>query len=406
MPSAVAATLETLANSRNLAAVPVLEAGLQSPLASIRLGAIRALCRHDSGAAKRALLARLHCFSSEEQEVFCHNVRKMVDVLVEACESEEYQLFENACRGTLWLVEVDAVGALPGQLTPDARGTLAAETLWGMTELASAIGDGRLEDPRRRKGARLVAKIASAVENAMHAVREHGHAIVVHAYLRFARRDSRTLLEVLRDPSHPCFELVRYALTDEDDPLCTKLAASFIGAAHPPKTVIEVISTRTDPAFLAAVGDRAGALPPSELKAAQRLPRPAWLDQAAELLPAVEECVQAGLVRLATSMVEHVDESEPVLTAAMTQGGADAQRTALDLLDKVDAPWADDLIHRALASEAAGARAAAAKLLRSRPLPDNLANLVGSARRRRRGSRVGRPRRFARAQCKAVPRVV
>lgn len=376
MPSAVVATLETLANSRNLAAIPVLEAGLECPHESIRLGAIRALCRHDSAAAKRALLSRLHRFSAEGQSVFRQDVRKMVDVLVEASESDEFQLFENACRAALWLMEVDFAGALAGQLTPDARGVLAAETLWGLAELAGAVASGKLEDPRRRSGARLTAKVSSAVETAMQTMREHGHAVVLRAYLRFARRDSRTLLSVLRDPSHPCFELVDAALRDDEDEICTELAASFIGAPQPPKPVVEIVSSRVDPLFLAAVGARAGKLPPSELKAAKQLPRPAWLEKAAELLASLSSDSQAGLVKLAVSLTASVDEAQPVLTAAMTSGGMETQRVALDLLATLNAPWADELIHQALASEAPTIRAAAAALLRGRPVPNNLARLV------------------------------
>lgn len=376
MPAAVVATLETLANSRNLAAIPVLEAGLDCPQESIRLGAIRALCRHDSADAKRALLSRLHCFTEEGQQIFCQDVRKMVDVLVEACESDDRQVFENACRAALWLLEVDVAAALASQLTPDSRGALAAETLWGLAELAGAVAAGKLEDPRRRSSDRLTAKVSSAVETAMQSVREHGHAVVLHAYLRFARRDSRTLLGVLRDPTHPCFELVDMALRDDEDEICTTLAASFIGASQPPKSVVEVISSRVDPLFLAAVAARAGNLPPSELKAVKQLPPPAWLEKAHELLASLSSGAQAGLVKLAASLIASDDEAQPLLTAAMAGGELETQRVALDLLGKLTAPWADDLIYEALAAETPSIRAAAAALLRDRPAPNNLARLV------------------------------
>lgn len=376
MPSAVVATLETLAHSHNEAAVGVLAAGLEGRLPSIRLGAIRALCRHESEHAKRALVARLHHFDADQREVFCHSARKFVDVLSEAVASEDPQQFENGCRGILWLLEVDAATALVPRLTPDADGTLAAETLWGLTELAAAAAAGRFEDLRRREGARLVAKTAAAVEAAMAKVREHGHAIVFHAYLRFARRDSRTLLELLRDATHPCHELAVAALENEWDEFGTNLAASFLGSSHVPKAVVEIISRRTDGPFLAAVGHRAAALQPSELRAVKQLPRPAWLDEAAVALPRLEPGEQPGLLRLACVFERDSASAQALLTAAMQVNHSEVQRTALDELSRIAAPWADELIREALASELSPVRAAAAALLRERPVPDHLTRLV------------------------------
>jgi HEAT repeat protein len=185
------------------------------------------------------------------------------------------------------------------------------------------------------------------------------------------------LLQILREPTHPCHvQMMRTLATSNLSTILERLVA-MLRDSEAPLAVLEAIARRTDAPFVSLLlRDLRLPVPLRVLHNMKRLQSVAWLESHCHMLLDLDGRAQATAVSLA--MASDIPRSTvlELLALVLRSGLAEGRRTSCQALAKFDGPEADELVCNALNDPDGAVQAAAVRQLRQRRLPNALPLLV------------------------------
>ncbi|HUT09488.1 MAG TPA: HEAT repeat domain-containing protein [Thermoguttaceae bacterium] len=379
MSEGLATTFRVLAETDNEAAVRVLITALDSPYPSIQEAALKAILARRSPAGGRELLARLHTMPESWITAIRQQSGRMTGPLRDALLSGKGQLCINASRAAIWFREYELIPTLLAVLEDRAQENtdLAAETL---TRLVAQLYEdlaGSGKDTRRRDPRLVLSHVLGSLESSVQRFSQHKRREVIDAFLLLVGRDNVTLMQILQDPHHPTFLPMVDTLSRNTSGGVVRLLLGCLDDAHPPSTVLSVISKRTDLKFVQHLLHKVGRRPSDvAIQNLKRIKSIGWLQRGGEFLDRLDEAAQHGAVRLVMTVNVSRLDAFAVVEHLLLRGKIAARRQAAVALSEFPGVDANALAVRALNDPDPQVQANAAAQLRQRGIPGVLPRLV------------------------------
>lgn len=372
-------TFETLAKSRNRAAVPTLIAALQSSDRAIHDGAIKAMLKRRSKAGHLAVLQRWHTLAPEQRELLKEGRGRINSALRDAVVSEDAQLFANGCEIIEQFTEIDLVSALitvaENQKSPHAE--KATQIIIRLIDQLSDLLQGPRNYEDRRDPNVMKRNALESLERSVDRFRQHKRPQLVEAFVVLAGTSSGLLRSILETPHHACFSVVLNVITTSSSPGVLQLLINFLQRSDVPRVVIQVISRRADEPFadhlLAQVED---GISPKMQKNLKRIQSFVWLNSRVADPSSRTDIEQQCVVKLASASGMRREALLDFLER-MLKGGTDAGRlAACEALVPLQGDRPDRLVYEALHDDDPCVQAEATRQLRDRHIPGSMAKLL------------------------------
>ncbi len=375
-------TLEFLARTENDAAVPLLVFALDSPLADVQAAALHALLerRHPQGLLE--ILRRLNQIRPAWQAILTEKSSRMATTFRDAVLGSDRRLAAYACEAICVFHEFDLMPTLLTGL--EAEGNEFADLL-GRTviRIADALsGDlDRTPDRRRRDPQFVRRSLVAALEKSIERFAQHRRKEAIEAFLMLASRENATLKQVLLDVHHPCAADVLRVLKTSGRPGVFRLLLSFIDDPHAPLAALQVITNRTDLAFVSAllhkVAEEHRSVATYNLR---RLDHIAWATgDHPELWGQLSEEEQTTAVQFIAASGMPGSRSFTFMSYLAQHGCTPARREAMKALAEFPGSQAAPIVVTGLADPDPIVVANAARQLRQRNIPNSLTRLIGLA---------------------------
>jgi len=378
VPDALNLTIETLAKSRNQAATDAMIAGLDAGDTDSFNAVITGLAKRRSKAGHTALLEIWHTLSHEQQEVVEEGRGRMGGALRDALLAEK-QLFENACDVALRFGEFDLTPTLItiGEHPSNPR---AIEAVRVAVELIANL-NFMLHSPRskadRRDPEALRRYVLESLDRSLGRFRKHKRVALVEAFVSLSGATSNTLNKILDDPRHSCFQTVVNTLLKSNSPGVIHLIFECLKCDHAHVVIRNVVSKRSDSAFVAALTSFVSTTKNKQVAENLRhIHNYEWLHPLDTL---DERFKEERLVGIAT-LVEHSGLKEPealsFVEAMLDSDCLPAKAIACEMLGQFKSQRANHVIVQAMDAPEPEVRATAIRQLLDRSIPDLLAKLM------------------------------
>ncbi len=373
-------TLETLARSQNDAATPVLLAALEATDRRVFELAIVAGARRRGKKTHLAILERWHLLSPElRRAVDRKNDGRMGGALHDALLSPDDQMFLNACDVAKASGEFDLAPALisVAEQGDERRSGIATELVRGLIDrLLTSDGDGD-DAGYRRHPETMRRSVLESLERSVERFALHGRRALVEGFVELAGPDDRSLRAILDSPLHPCYQTISEMLDLSVSDGVLELLTACLVSYEAPLAVRNVVSRRTDGAFVAALlsmpidaGNAALARNMARIKSL------ACLESAEAACRRLPPAGQAAAMRL-VAMSGTSDEAKLDFAAVLlAHGAAEARIAACESLEPISGQRSNELVLAALDDESGDVQAAATRQLRDRHIPGTLARLI------------------------------
>ena len=372
-------TLETLATTKNEAAVAALIPALDSRHKNIQHGALRALLDRRSPTGQREIVRRLHSIDASWRAIIAEKQGRLSAALRSAVLDADPQFCRNGCNAAIAFREYDLIAPLvsAAEDASNQNREIAARTL---RDLAGLLYD-ELAGPRdyaRRRDPQLVRRhVLEALEKSIDRFATHKRTEILEAFLMLTTRDNTLVKQILRDPHHSTFLALIDVLTHSPAKGAMRLVLGYLDDPSAPHAAINVLAHRKDEAFVSHLLKRIG-YEPSKIAAnnLKRVDQIAWLDEHEQIVDQLDDAAQHSAVQmvLATGMrrltafrlVEHLIE----------HGKTGGRRAAVAALSSFQGASANRHLIAAVNDDDPQVQANAAVQLRARGIPGAMSTLI------------------------------
>jgi hypothetical protein len=288
---------------------------------------------------------------------------------------------KNACEIVLLSHDFDQFANLL-KAAENARHPHSSQITSTLFKLAALLHDelagwGAEADHTGRDPAFARHHVLAALERSIASQPQVQRPEILDAFLMLAPVDNPMLLQILRDPTHPCHAQIISTLATSEQPTIMERLVALLRDSEAPPAVLDAIARRTDPAFVNFLLRQLRLpVPLRVLHNMKRLRSVAWLEAQRHMLLELDGRAQATAVALAMASDIPRDATLELLALVLRNGLADGRRTSCQALAKFDGREADDLVHVALNDPDGAVQAAAVRQLRPRRLPNALQMLV------------------------------
>ncbi len=214
MTSSLQQTFETLATSRNKAAVPTLIAAFGSDDRTIHDGAMVALLRRRNKAGHLAVLAKLEQLDPEQRELLLIGRGRMGGAFRDAVVSGEDKLFTNACELIECHTEFDLIPSLitVAEDKASAHADEASKVISRLIAHLSAMVRGPRDYSDRRDPSRMQQYVLESLIRSIERYNQHHRNDLVEAFVILSGASSSKLHTLIDAPHHVCFQAVLNSL--------------------------------------------------------------------------------------------------------------------------------------------------------------------------------------------------
>ena len=377
MPDGLHTTLAFLAQTDNDAAAGVFIPALDSRVAAIREGALEAILARPHRAGHRAVIARLHTISPEEQSLVAEHHGRMTAALREAILNADPQTCINGCQAAARFRLVDVIPTLATALE-EATGPRAAIVGKTLLDLVDHLGrDGA--DPRHpepRPDSSMRRQFASSLEPSLGRFTKHRRREIIEAIALLADCGNGALHQVLEDPFHPAFVALMELLSKSTREAVLRLVLSYLDNPKAPSAVLSVIGKRSDAEFVGLLLRRIGGeMSPAALQNLKRIGSVAWVHNGS-LLEQLDGAAQGAAVRLVELCNTPRNQVFDVVKHLLKFGEADGRRAAIEALRQFQGAEANALTLAAMDDDDPGVQAEAVHQLRGRGIAGAMARTM------------------------------
>lgn len=378
-------TLQTLLRSANPAATEVLLTALESPLESLRIGALRALALRDDTAGHRGLVERFANLPAETSVAICDVPSRapLLATLSVMIRPETPKLARRAAEiAVIW----EAVPTLTA---------IVEAAQWPNEEFRKVFTDAavclaqRLEeqvaayDPRQRNGVEDPAfarrSALNALSVALDRFDQHRNVPLLEALLLLTPSDEPALLRALRTKDHAAHDALLEALHHSSSRGALRVLANALGDTGSPQQVIDIAAERSEPGALALLFGFVGY--PVGLRVrdnAERIDALAWLEPGrVGRIAELSGPQQATAVTIAAASKASRDQLTALISLLIESGQSESIPAACRAIESLPARLATEPLRQALTNVDAGVVALAASMLRGKNYPNAIETLIG-----------------------------
>jgi HEAT repeat protein len=372
-------TFRFLVRTPNLASLELLVAGLDSPYAATREGAVQSLLERANLEGHREVFLRLPKLDKVCQAIVRDRTDRLLGAVSAALQEPNPDILAAACDAILCYHLYEAGGSLAKSLClPDCPNSeLLAETVLRLAELLYS----ELAIPtqkRRRKNTDVLRKnLTSQLEDAARKFSKHRRREVIEAFLLICKPQNVTFRALLQ-PSDSAFEVVTKVLSESPRGGVMRLVLSALEDPLMPITLRKIMATRTDAKFVEnlvlATGEKPAKAVTDNLA---KLDAVAWVAPGAGTITSLSPLAQACAVPFI--MATGVDRSTilAVLEEVLLIGSVEGRRAAAEALSQIEGREADDLLVRSLNDEDPMVQSHLVRQLRPRNIPGAFSLLIG-----------------------------
>jgi HEAT repeat protein len=373
------ATFDVLWKTHNESAVKLLLDALDSPLTTVRDGALESLLKRRTMIGHREIIGRLPTMDSKSREIIAEYLRYLGRGLRDAILSSDPKKFATGCGAALEFRDYDMLPTLlhvaehEGHVHQQAAAQHVlrlAELLYDDLAKGKNSADGR--DPGLMRKHTL-----HSLEQSLARFPQHKRQEVVEAFLLLVPRDYPALQNILADPMHVAYLCVIDLLTRSPRPGVVRLVLSFLDDTQAPSTVIKLFGRRNDRKFLEHFLHKIGSQPSAA--AAQNLHRIetiSWLPDQVSLLDELDEAAQHGAVQLVLASDVHRDLKFKLIEHLLRFGKPVGRRAAAAALAIFHGAEANQLAQEALTDPDPQVQAQVLMQIRARGVPGALPLLL------------------------------
>jgi len=372
-------TFKVLGKTKNEAASAALLPALDSPHATIALGAVKAILDRRSGSGITELVRRLDTMSDQWIEMLDERPGRMTAAIRNALLSSDDHLVKNSARAILRFKEYDLTPALvniaENESHPHAQ--LAADTLLSLMQLLyDELAAPR--DYRRRRDPQAVRRhVLSTLELSIERIAQHKLREIAEAFLILVNPDHVVLKKLLQDPHHGGFLTMVDVLRTSDRSGIVRLLLRYLEDPDAPPSTINVIAHRTDVKFITHLLKKIGASP--SVAAGGNLKRMTsfgWIGSETKVIESLDDAAQHAAIQMViTSGMKRLEAFE-LLRHLLHYGKPVGRRAAIEALREFQGGDANELIVRALEDDDPHVQASAVSQLRNRGIPGALTQLL------------------------------
>ena len=382
MADALGKTMYHLAHTRNQAAVSVLASALASTRLEIRLGAIHGLVVRRNPEGHAQILARFPTFNDRELAELADSVlrspHRMQATLRDVLLADDQRLCESVCRVILMGRVYQLLPTLV-EVTEDHANRHSAQASATLVQLASFLHQETLARPQDRtcEPSLVYRQVLPALEQSVTRYGEHQQLEIVDAFLLLVPPNNVTLLNILREPEHPCHQPVLNSLGTSAVVPIFELLAQLLHDAKVPISALKIIAQRLDRKFLGYLLHNIGS--PASLRVLDNLRRlrsVTWLSEGRDALLELDGRAQSMAIEVARSGCVDRATRLSLLKFLLQQGQPEGRRASCDALADFRDRFVDQLVVKTLNDPDPRVQAAAVRQLRHRGIHDAMERLV------------------------------
>ena len=382
MSTGLATTFKTLVASRNVAVGPVLTTALESADPTVYDGTLKAMISRRNKGGHLAILQRWHLLTPQQQEYLQEGRGRMSGALRNAVLSEEEQLFANACELVEKFQEFDLVSTLvtlaENQKSKHAEAAtdLVLHLAQQLSETAHAPSD--TDDPDdRRSPERLCGFVLESLERSVERYRTHKRDELIEAFVVLGGTTSPVLREILDDPYHPCYRTVINTLTKSQSAGVIEMLVSFLGSEHASLNILNVLSKRNDPEFVARLLKFASeGFTADAARNLARIRGFSWLQPGDRGIDSFSDQDQALCIKLVAATGIKPDDFLSLLENVIKHSGPEARWAACSALASIPGDRGNSLALKAIEDPDPRVQATATSQIRDRHVPNAMAILL------------------------------
>ena len=372
-------TFRLLGETENEAAANVLIAGLDSPHAAIREGALKAILSRRSPAGHWELVCRLHTLDEGSMDVIAARCDRISQALRNAILGSNPQVCANGCNAAVRFREYELMPTLISALEDhaNANADVAGKALVELGnllcgELAGSGRSGGNRDPRTMRQYAV-----GALEQSVERFGKHKRREVIETFLQLAQRENAILKQILRNPHHPGFLVIVDVLSNSSHEGVIRLLLSFLDDRHAPSGATSVIAKRADVKFLhyllRKIGHGPSAVAAGNLKHVKSV---GWLPGSEDLWEQLDDVAQHAVVQLIMASGIPRLEAFGTIEHLVLHGKPRGRRAASEVLAEFKGADANALAVKALEDKDPQVQANVLPQLRQRGIPGVLPRLV------------------------------
>lgn len=373
-------TLALLSTTENEAATAVLLEGLAHAEPRWQPRVLEALLERRSESAGSEVLRRWQGMSQHQKDLVARRPGWISEALKTSLSSSSEDQFASACRtaqevGDFAQIPLLVTGVLQGKF-----GALVELTCQTILHLVDRLRDemGQARDYRTRRSPQLHrAQVLLSLERAVRSFDQHGRRELLEALVLIADRKNATLNHILCDPSDRAFVPLLDVLATSSRLGILELLLDCLDDSMTPLSVLHAMMRRRDVKFARLLCRKIGASPtPVVRNNLKRLENVPLTRQPSALLQMIDPSEQPGAVQLALYAGIPRHQALELITCVLQEGSIGGRRCAAAALASFDGPDASAVALRALGDDDAEVKAAIARQLRQRGIPDAVPQLV------------------------------
>ncbi len=379
MSSTLSLTFQYLTKTKNVAAVDVLIAGLDSSHSVTRDNALRALLSRPDAKGHREVFLRLKSLDAECRAVVSQRPERLARVAGEAMRNPDAAVSAAACEAILSFRLYDAMPALVSLVCEPEQpnAAAAAQTIAKLTEQLYGELCAPEERAVRRDVDGLRRRVTSALESGVVKFRGHRRREVIEAFLLVAKQQNIVLRQILQHPQDANHQAIIEILSTSSQGGAIRLLLSFLDEPQLPQVIKNVLAVRCDLKFVKNLLQTVNSMTARiAQEALGRIDRLDWAVPGHPLLGKLNEAGQRDAVRLLVATSIPREQVLKVLSFLLLEGTTEGRRAAAEALARFQGPEADALTVRALNNRDPAVRASLIRQLRPRGIPGAMSLLM------------------------------
>ena len=303
----------------------------------------------------------------------------MSGALRDAVLSDDDQLFANAGEIVEEFKEFDLVSTLVtlAENQKSKHAQAATELVLRLVQQLSEMIHGPRDYEDRRDPAALCRFVLESLERSVGRFRKHGRTELIEAFVILGGSSSSVLREILDDLRHPCYQTVIKTLTNSQSSGVIELLVHSLKSELTSLNLLNVISRRDDPKFLAQLFAFAEkGISGKVAKNFHRIRSFAWLQPGEHGYNYFDEQAQATCIKLVAASGVKPDEFLDLLENILKRGAPAARWAACEALAAIPGDRGNQLVLNALEDTSADVQAAATRQIRDRHVPGAMGILL------------------------------
>ena len=242
-------TWEVLQNSRNLAAIKTLTAGLDSDSSDMRQQCLKHLLSRREKVAREEIILKWDCYNSDEVELLRASAKLFDEIAKNLLETGDLSQKRAALSAISDLDLNDAIDVILNIIV-ERRHPLASQAkdcLLDMCQRWGQIARTKRDVPSIR--GQMLEKLYSKLVT----FHEHRNPDIVDAWLRLVHWDDSRQRGLIADPRQDVYRVVIDRLRKSQDPSHLQLLAGYLCRQATPKSVQGILAERDEPELAIAI---------------------------------------------------------------------------------------------------------------------------------------------------------